>query len=74
MSTIAVMGRKRETNQAKADRHKPRKMVAIRKQYHHLAEQLAVRLGCSDLTELANIALRELLEKHELWPPPKEQP
>jgi len=70
MRTLDRMGRKpKAATEAKPDRHKPRKMVAIRKQFYDQAEQLAERLGCSDLTELANIAIRELLEKHALWPP-----
>lgn len=73
MSTTSLMGRKRTAEQPAADRHKPRKMIAIRKQFHDQAEVLRVRLGLDDLTELANLAVRELLERNGLWPP-KESP
>lgn len=69
MPTVVDMGRKPNS---KADRHKPRRMVAVREQYHEPGDELAKKLGCSDLTELVNIAVRELLEKHSLWPPPKD--
>ena len=69
MSINGVMGRLKQTDNGRADRHKPRKMIAIRKQFHEPAEELRIKLGCDDLTELANIALRELLERHNLWPP-----
>jgi hypothetical protein len=65
---MLLMGKKKLTDTDK-DRHKPRKMVAIRSQYIKPAESLRLQLGCSDMTELANIAMRELLEKHKLWPP-----
>lgn len=75
MSTVFPMGRKqtssREEKPAKPDRHKPRRMAAVRKHFHGPAEKLAARLGC-DMTELVNLAVRELLEKHGLWPPQKE--
>lgn len=81
--TVADMGKRdsnqpgkpsKPTDQRKGDRHRPRKMVAIRGLFHDPAAVLMRRLGIVDLTELVNMALREKLEREQLWPwPPPDQ-
>ena len=64
------MAKKKTDNST--DRHKPAKMVRVRialdKQLEILAERLA-----SDRTEQVNRAIRELLEREGLWPPPPKE-
>lgn len=63
-STISGMGKKK----AASDRHKPSRMVRIRKS---LAEQIdaIVEKNASDFTEEVNRAVREYLERAGQWPP-----
>lgn len=71
MSTLAYMSKsKPAVDRRPGDRHKERRMVAIRKQFHGPADALIEKLGMTDLTELANVALREKLERENLWPWP----
>ncbi len=70
MSTLAYMSKPKPADTRTGDRHKERRMVAIRKQFHASADALIEKLGMTDLTELANVALREKLERENLWPWP----
>jgi hypothetical protein len=56
----------------KSDRHKPSRMVRVREVLAQQLDHLAVQRA-SDLTELVNQAVRELLERAGLWPPPQSQ-
>lgn len=53
---------------------KPRQrvQVSIRIQLAEQAEQLAEKLA-TDITEIANMALREKLEREGFWPPQPKQ-
>jgi hypothetical protein len=57
-----------ETDDRK-DRHKPAKYIRVKER---LAAQLAVlaEIRATDVTEEVNRAVRELLEREKLWPPP----
>lgn len=73
LATIARMGRqKNATNHEKY--RKPARSVRIREPLAARGELLAARLAM-DLTELANTALREKLEREGFWPdmPPSEK-
>jgi hypothetical protein len=50
------------------DRHKPNRLARVRKVLADQAEILAGRLVI-DFTDVVNLAVRELLERHGLWPP-----
>jgi hypothetical protein len=65
----ALMSKKKP---ATGDRHKPARMVRIRASMTAAGDALAERLA-TDFTELVNIALREFLERHDVWPPPREK-
>ncbi len=65
-STLAYMGKKKPSN---PDRPK-RKPVQLR--LHHLIHQqlkALAELNASDMTTEISIAVRERLERHNLWPP-----
>ena len=62
---IPCMSKKKEQNQ---DRHKPAKMGRVRKPFADLLDSLAER-HVTTFTEELNIAVREYLERHNLWPP-----
>ncbi len=70
---MALMSKPKKPVKPKSDRHKPRKMVGIRKQFHEPGAELIKILGLNGWGELANIALREMYERHGVWPwPPKD--
>jgi hypothetical protein len=54
------------------DRHKPGRMVRVKET---LAEQadLLCEQNATNLTQEVNRALRELLVREGLWPPPKKE-
>jgi hypothetical protein len=69
MATLKVMGKKKPNGKdAPADRHKQRKLYAVREQFLSPLEQLAIRLGFNSTTELVNQIIRERLEREGLWP------
>lgn len=66
-ATMARKSAKAGGDSPRKDPHKPRRMVGIRKALADQLELLAER-EATDITELANRAVKELLEKHKLWP------
>lgn len=64
-SQNASMSKKDPSN---GDRHKPRKMVGIRKQFIEPLEQLAEDNG-TKVTDEVNRAVRELLEREGRYKP-----
>ena len=69
MATIVVMGK--QPDKKSSDRHKPSRMVRVRKRLADVLEKLAER-EASSLGEEANNAIREYLKDKGLWPPPGE--
>ncbi len=51
------------------DRRKPARMVRVRSRYAEQIDRLVSRNG-TDFTEEVNRAVRELLTREGLWPPP----
>jgi len=68
VATLDSMSRQKKKPEQQSDRHRPRKMTAIRQHFVEPAQVLMARLGITDLTELVNMALREKLEREKLWP------
>lgn len=62
---------KKKSQPGSGDRHKPARMVRIRTRLAQQADQLAEKLD-QDFTQVVNDALREKLERANLWPPPKD--
>ena len=62
-----IMARKK-SNESATDRHKPSRLVRVREKLAVQHELLAERRA-TDVTEEVNRAVRELLEREELWPP-----
>jgi len=69
MGQNAVMSKKKPASST--DRHKPARMVRVRQQLADQLEILADRRA-TDITEEVNRAVRELLERENLWPAPIE--
>lgn len=65
-------GEKKVDGSASSDRHKPRRTVGLRER---LAAQLQIlcERNATDLTEETNRAVREMLEREGLWPPPAKE-
>lgn len=61
-----VMATKRDENR---DRHKPARMTRIRLSLALQVDALSQR-NASDFAEEVNRAVRELLQREGLWPPP----
>lgn len=57
-----------------ADRHRQRRLAPIRGMFLDPCEVLMLRLGITNFSELVNLAVREKLERHQLWPPPPQPP
>jgi hypothetical protein len=69
----ALMGKKKvEGGEGRTDRHKPSRMVRIKE---GLARQLDRIVGrdLTDFTAEVNRAVREMLAREGLWPPPGER-
>lgn len=64
----AFMGKKKSS-----DRHKPSKQVRLRKSLADQLEVLAER-NATTVPEEVNRAVRLLLEREGLWPPPADAP
>lgn len=65
MSHNGVMAKKKAN-----DRHKPSRLIRLKESLAKRLEELADR-NATSLTQEANRAVRELLEKNGLWPPAK---
>ena len=66
MPTIPRMGKKKTPA---ADRHKPRKMLALREYLEAPLEEYRRIVGATDRTDAANRAIIDALKLHNLWPP-----
>lgn len=64
----AEMSKKKPAN---GDRHKPARMVRVRKSLADQLQKLADR-NATDMTEEVNQAVRERLERAGLWPIPSQ--
>jgi hypothetical protein len=65
---VSHNGRMAKKKRPTGDRHKKRKMTAIREPLATIIEDMAKRYA-TDPTELVNRAVREMLEREKLWPP-----
>lgn len=67
--SVTMTDMEQKNNKRKGDRHKPGKHVRVRAGFVAPLEQLASRNETSTPEEV-NRAVRELLEREQLWPLP----